>query len=195
MAVTISYIGNAARLLLQDVDGVRWTDAELITWVNEGRREMAHIKPSVFGQGSEFIHTLTAGNLQSSAAAGAYAIASVDSNYPSGLAIRPGDHEQLDAFRPQWRADTALSVDNWWPDHVNPIAFWVYPAAAGKQLKYRAYITPSDLSSLTDVALPFDQYASTLVNYVLARMYSKEDEAGSVAKAQEYLGLFTSALS
>ena len=195
MAITVSAIGDAARTILQDVDKVRWTDAELLMWVNEGRRSIAGIKPSVFGQGSEFMHTLGAGNLQVIAATNAYAIASIDSNYPSGVAVRPGDHEQLDAFRPGWRADTAAAVQNWWPDGVNPIAFWVYPAAAGKQLKYHAYITPTDVTSLSDVALPFDQHAVALVNYVLARMYSKEDEAGSAAKAQEYIGLFTSALA
>ena len=190
---TVSEIASTARIILQDA-GVRWTDSEMITWVTDGRRVMAELKPSVFGQGSQFTHTLTAGCFQTLGVSGAYALSSIDSNV-GGKVIRPADKNQLDAYRPSWRNDTATVVDNWFPDTVNPLGFWVYPAAAGKQIIGHMFVTPVPVTGMNDEALPFAQYTPILVNYVLYRAFSKEDEAGSVAKAQAAYTLFTTALA
>ncbi len=194
MTIIAQQAVTRARVLLQDTTGIRWDDAEMLLWVNEGRREMAHLKPAIFGNGTEVTHTLTTGCKQRIATTGAYKIDSINYNVTSGKAVRPTSKTQLDAFKPSWRNDTGTDVQNWFEDSTDPLGFWVYPASTG-DLKAHVYITPTDLASLAEPALPFDQYEPVLVNYLAYRSFSKEDEAGSAAKAQAYFALFTSALA
>jgi hypothetical protein len=196
MAITGTQISGRAGILLQDTSGTRWDPTtERLAWINDGRREMAILKPAVFGAAAnEITHTLTTGCKQRIATTDAYKIASVDYNVTSGVAIRPTTQDQLDAFKPAWRGDTGDDVQNWFSDQTDPLSFWVYPASTGN-IKAHVHISPPDLASLDDVALPFDIYEPVLVNYVCYRALSKEDEAGAVAKAQAFYALFTSALA
>ncbi len=193
MTITAQQISNSMGVLLLDTDATRWTTAERLTWINNIRRQMAEKKPEIFGNGTEVTHTLTTGPKQRITASNAYRIVSIDSNVTSGKAIRPTARLPLDAFKPDWRNDTGVNVQNWFPDETDPLSFWVYPASTGT-LKAHVHITPADLVSLSDTALPFDQYEPILLNGCMYLAYSKEDEAGSAAKAQAYFQLFTTAL-
>lgn len=195
MTIPATQVATRARYLLQDASGTRWTDAEILHWINEGRREMARIKPTVFGNGTEVTHTLTAGCRQRITTADAYRIDSINYNVASGAAIRATTKDLLDAFKPAWRKDTGTEVQNWFSDETDPLAFWVYPAAEGVMVKAHVHISPADLTALSDTALPFDIYEPALVNYVCAKALAKEDEAGSLAKAQAFAQLFTDGLS
>jgi hypothetical protein len=194
MPITGTHISDRVGILLQDTTATRWPTSERLIWINDGRREMAQLKPDIFGNGTEVAHTLTAGCKQRVTTTGAYRLVSVDSNEDSGKAIRPTTKEQLDAFRAGWRSDTGGDVQNWFSDNTDPLGFWVYPASTGN-IKCHVNITPTDLASLSDLALPFDQYEPILVNYVCYRAFSKEDEVGSAQKAQAFYALFTSALT
>lgn len=194
--ITGTQISNRVGILLQDEGSTRWTAAERLGWMNDGRREMAHAKPTIFGSGTEVTHTTTAGNKQTIGTSGAYSIVSVDSNVSTGKAIIPCTKVYLDAFRSTWRSDSGTEVQNWFPDEIDQVSFWVYPAVGvGVDLKAHVFITPADLGALTDVALPFDQYEPVLVNYVCYRALAKEDEAGAVQKAQAFYELFKAGLS
>lgn len=195
MAITGTQISTRVGILLNDTSLVRWDAAERLVWINDGRREMASLKPTIFGNGTKVTHTLAAGCYQRIDTAGAYQLKSIDSNNATGKAIRPTTQQQLDAFKPGWRADTGTEVQNWFPDETDPLGFWVYPAVSGAVVDTHVWITPTDLATLSDTALPFDQYEPALVNYVCYRALSKEDEAGMVAKATGFYSLFTSALS
>lgn len=194
-SILASKISDNAGILLNDIGAVRWTLPERLTWINDGRREMARLKPEIFGGSSYLAHTLTAGSRQTVTAAGAYKIDRVEKNVSSGKAILPAIRSQFDAFNPSWQNDTATDVANWFPDEANPLAFWVHPTAAGKVVALYAFIDPADLSALNQVALPVDIYSPILLNYLLYRAYAKEDEAGAEAKAQAYFTLFTTALA
>lgn len=193
--ITGTQIIERVNYLLNDVSNVQWTAAEKLAWLNDGRREMATLKPEIFGSGTEVEHSATAGAKQRITATGAYRLLTVDSNAASGKATRPTTQAQLDAFRPGWRSETSALVQNWFLDATDPLAFWVYPVvAAGLVLKAHVYITPPDLASLTDTALPFDQYMMPLVNYICFRALSKDNEGGNETKAAAYFQLFTAAL-
>lgn len=197
MAITVQQVFDRAGVLLSDTTNVRWTTEELLNWLNDGRREMAVRKPSIFGNGTEITHTTTDGNKQTVTTTGAYRIDSVNSNVASGKAIRVCDKAQLDAFKPAWRNDTAADAQNWWGDETDPLSFWIYPSVgAGRDIKAHVHITPADLSSMTDTALPFDIYEPALVNYLCFRMLSKDAEyAGNAQAAAAYYQLFTTALA
>lgn len=192
MSTTAQQVSDRAGILLGDTSLVRWPGPERMLWINDGRREMAYLKPEVFGHGAEVTHTLTTGNRQVVTASGAYRIVSVDSH--DSRAVRPTTRELLDAFRPQWSVDTGAKVQNWFSDQADPLSFWVYPQSTGT-MKLHVNITPSDLTSMSDTALPFDIYASALTNYVCYRALSKEDEAGAAEKAAAFYQRFTAALS
>ena len=195
MALTGTDIAVRARTLLNDDTGVRWTDAELLRWINDGRREMAALKPKVFGQTSHTTHTLDAGAYQTLGLTGAYAIADITRN-TSGSAVRVVTRESLDTFRPGWVAETGAAVQNWVPDATNPLAFWVFPSVTGASIDVLALVTPPDLPALTSTALPFDQYLTPLTNYVMHRALAKDAEvAANAALSAAYLTLFSTALS
>lgn len=194
-SITGTTVVERARTLLQDTAGIRWTDTEMLGWANDGRREMARLMPSIFAETSAVQHTTSAGPAQRCASLGAYRVLSVDSD-SAGKAIRPTTKSVLDAFHPGWRADTATSAHNWFPDDADPLRFWIYPAVgAGKTLNLHILASPADLAALTQVALPLDIYEPILMNYLCFRAYSKETEAGAVEKAAAYFKLFTEALS
>ena len=197
MTITAQQISDRAGLLLSDTTLVRWLADERLIWISDGRREMAKLKPTIFGNGTEVTHTATSGNKQTVTATGAYKIDSVNSNVASGKAVRVCDKSQLDAFKPAWRNDTGTDVQNWWSDETDPLSFWVYPAVtAGAGLKMHVHLAPTDLTSMSDIALPFDIYEPALVNYLCFRMISKDAEyAGNAPAAQAYFQLFTSALA
>lgn len=194
MAITVAQVFSRVNYLLNDTTDTRWTAAEKLLWLNDGRREMAALKPGVFGAGSEVTHTSTSGARQRITATGAYRLASVDYNVASGAALRVTTRQQLDAFAPDWRALVDTDAENYFTDETDPLAFWICPSVGvGAQIKCHVHITPTDLVNTSDVALPYDQFEPPLVNYILFRAFSKEDEAGAEQKAAAYLQLFQSA--
>lgn len=192
MPITAQQISDSAGILLQDVSATRWTDVERLVWINDGRRQMAELKPEIFGAGTEVVHTLVSGARQRIATVNALRLVSVDSH--GGSAVLPTSRQALDGFRPAWRTDTGRTVDNWLPDETDPLAFWIHPGSTG-DLRCHVLLMPPDLAAPSDVALPFDIYKPHLVNYVCYRALAKEDEAASVDKAAIYLKLFNDGLS
>ncbi len=196
MTITAATTIVSVRDLIGDPYSERWTDADLLKWITDGLREMATIRPAIFGaSGTELSHVLAAGCKQRLTAANAFQIVSVDYNVASGKAIRLITGSQLDAFRPGWRADIAADVQNWFPDGEDQLSFWVYPAVAGATVSVHAHITPAAVTTTAAVVLPYDQYAPVLVNYVCFRAFSRDVEyGGNQAAAQAYYALFTAAL-
>lgn len=161
-------------------------------WINDGRRQMAELNPKIFGGGTEVAHTLTSGARQRIVTNLAIKLLSVDSH--NGSAVLPTTRQALDSFRPEWRSDTGRGVDNWFSDETDQLAFWVHPVSTGV-LRCHVLLMPADLTSLSDVALPFDILKPHLVNYLCYRAFSKEDEVASIEKAAAYLKLFVDGLS
>lgn len=194
MAVTGTKLVADARTELNDSAGERWTNTDFLVWINKMRREMSALKPQVFGSGSEVTHTLAAGAKQTVSTAQAYKIHSVDYNVSTGNAISKVLMSAMDSANPAWRAETDTEVANWCPDDVDPLVFWVNPAAAGTDIKLHVLIAPSDLTDLSQNAIPFDQYSPAAVNYLIYCALIKEDEAKAQEKALAHLQMFTQAL-
>lgn len=173
----------------------------MMQWINEGRREMATLKPEVFGQLTDVTHTTVSGCSQRLTTTNAIKLVSVDSNVASGRAIRPTTRQQLDAFRPEWRSDdNEDDAQNWFPDETDPLRFWIYPAVgASKSLKTHALVMPTDVSQVSDEVVPLPKYEQALVNYICFRALSKPDSgksanADNVNRATAYFNLFVEAM-
>lgn len=192
MAVTGTQIAAKARIPLNDSTGVRWTDSMILGWINDGRKEMAAIRPQTFGLLTDLSHTLVGGARQRLSSTTAYKLASVDSH--NNIAIHPTERVYLDRFRPGWRGESGAQIQNAFLDETDPLAFWVYPPATGS-VKVHAYVAPVPLTALGETALELDQYEPSLLNYVLSKAYLIDDEPGAAERSVAHFQLFKDSLA
>lgn len=204
MSITAQSVVNDARVLLNDIAGARWGNAEMLSWVNAGRRDMAALSPKVWGQLAKRTVTLLAGAYQSlmtlDGVSDAFALVDVMNNATAAgkasTVIKLASRSQLDNYRPGWRSETGTAVQNWFRDEANHFGFWVYPAVSGGKIDINVSVTPADLSALSEVIAPLDVLATTLMHYLLYRAYAKDAEvAQNAALSQNYLQLFMAGAS
>ena len=194
--VTAQTIINKAAIQLTDIANVRWTRAELLSWLNDGMRQIVLIQPS--GSSTTVSMQLTAGTRQSIPTDGwlllqIYRNMGVSGSTP-GRAIRIVSREILDGFNPNWHTDTAAAeVRNYIYDAQDQLAFYVYPPNTGTgyiELNYSAQ--PTNLTSESQTIPIFDVFQQSLVDYILFRACSKDAEyAPGLQLAQAYLATFT----
>ena len=189
-----SEIVDRARIVLNDADGIRWLDAEILKWINDGQRVIALVRPDASVSNSTL--SLTTGTKQSIPNDG-LRLLDVIRNTNGGRAVRHVDRDVLDTQNPTWHADTSsTTIKNYIYDNRDPKNFYVYPpAAAGASLNIIYSKNPTDCantSSNIDVA---DIYADPLLNYVLHRAYSKDAEfAQNFELSANYLAIFQAML-
>ena len=181
---------------LQDSAGVRWPQSERLRYLNDGRREMAILRPDIYAQ--TLTLTLVSGTRQ---AIPPNCTKLFDVQRNSGVDGAPGaaigiiERDVLDAFRPGWHEEPpAAVIRNFMFDERTPRVFWVYPpASAGTRVETSVSIEPSDVG-LSDMLTQEGVLAQALVYYVLYRALMKDAEyAGNAALAtQNYQAFMTS---
>lgn len=197
--VTAKTIIDKAGTQLIDLAGVRWTRAELLSWLNDGLRQIVIINPNASNTVSSV--KLVAGTRQTLPSDG-WLLLGVIRNMGTGgatpgRAIRIISRELLDGYNPNWHTDTASDITkNYIYDLQDQAAFYVYPPSTGNnyiELNYSKQ--PVDLSAETQVIPIFDVYQGALVDYVLYRACSKDAEyAPGLELAKGYLSTFTAAV-
>jgi hypothetical protein len=202
MALTPSELLTRAADVLQDAGNVRWSQAELLRYLNDGRRELAIHRPDVYATTSTM--TLVAGSKQSIPVDGAKfldAIRNVSAANAIGRAVRLIEREVLDAQMPDWHTLAAsTSIKHFMFDERTPKTFYVYPpAAAGHKLdvsysKAPVDIVSGDLNSSTALSAE-EIYTGTLVDYILYRALSKDAEyAANAQRASLHYTAFATSL-
>lgn len=194
--VTAQTILNKAAIQLTDIANIRWTRAELLSWLNDGMRQIVVIQPSA--SSTTVSKLLSAGTRQTLPADG-WLLLQIYRNMGTtgttpGRAIRIVSREVLDGFNPNWHTDTASAeVKNYIYDVQDQLAFYVYPPNTGTgyiELNYSAQ--PANLTSESEVIPIFDIFQQALVDYILFRACSKDAEyAPGLQLAQAYLATFT----
>ena len=197
--VTAKTIIDKASIQLIDLTNIRWTRAELLSWLNDGLRQIVTIQPSA--SATTVSKLLVAGTRQSIPTNG-WLLLSVYRNMGTngttpGRVIRLISREILDSFNPYWNTDTATAeVRNCIYTDQDQTAFYVYPPNTGTQyieLNYSAQ--PADLTLDTQPIPIFDVFQSALVDYILYRACSKDAEyAPGVALSQSYMATFIAAI-
>jgi len=202
MAQTPNDILIRAGDILQDQTNVRWVQAELLRYLNDGRRELAIHRPDIYS--STFVHTLIAGSYQSIPTDGNRfldAVRNISATNVVGRAVRVVEREILDAQSPDWHTEAAsTAIRHFMFDERSPKTFYVYPpAAAGHKLEIVYSRSPvdiatSDLSS-TSILASEDIYSGVLLDYILYRAFSKDSEyAGNMQRASLHYQMFTTSL-
>lgn len=184
----VSDITLRARILLNDQDGTRWLDNELVAWINDAQKLIAMTRPDSSVSNSAL--TLVVGSKQSIPAAG-FRLLDVVRNLSAdgvtgGRSIRLVDREVLDSQDPMWHTSTAsATIKHFIYDNRDPKNFYVYPpAVAGTKIEAMYSVSPSEIvydavtpaTTLNTSLTVSDVYLEAVLNYVMYRSYSKDAE-------------------
>ena len=197
--VTAKTIIDKASIQLIDLTNIRWTRAELLSWLNDGLRQIVTIQPSA--SSTTVSKQLAAGTRQYIPTDG-WLLLSIYRNMGTngttpGRVIRIVSREILDSFNPNWNTVTATAeVRNYMYTDQDQLAFYVYPPNTGTQyIELNYSVQPVDLTLETQPIPIFDVFQSALVDYILYRACSKDAEyAPGVALSQSYMATFVAAI-
>ena len=184
----VSDITSRARILLNDQDGTRWLDNELVSWINDAQKLIALVRPDASVANSTV--TLVAGTKQT-VPSGGFRLLDVIRNMGAdgttgGRSIRIVDREVLDSQDPMWHTTTQSgTIKHFIYDNRNPLAYYVYPPAiAGTKIEIMYSVSPAEIvynagnvagTMNTDLTVA-DIYLESVLNYVMYRAYSKDAE-------------------
>jgi hypothetical protein len=204
--ITLTNILSRVEDTLQDPSNVRWAEAELTRYINDGQREVVNLKPETSADHANI--QLSTGTEQSIPTVGLRLINVVRNMSAAGSsatgkrAIRLVDVDILNTTDPDWHdpSVTGLSahgteIKHFVFDNDDPKKFYVYPGVSGNAFVEIIYSkSPTDLSSGSDVVQVDDIYVNAIVHYTLFRAFMKEGEAASMQRASAHYQLFTSGL-
>lgn len=193
---------------LQDTTSVRWTEAELLRYINDAQREIVNLRPEASAATANV--ALVVGTAQTIPTAGLRLIKVVRNMSAAGgsatgkRAIRIVDREILDSQEPNWHDPTVsgdaahtTTVKHYVFDEDDPRRFYVYPGASSTSTFVEiVYSTsPTDLANTSATIYVDDIYANAIIDFVLYRAYMKDAEfAGNQQRAGMHYQLFTSSL-
>jgi hypothetical protein len=207
--LTGTNIIDRARLTLQDSSGVRWTDAELLIYINDAQREVVNIKPEATATHENI--SLSTGTEQTLPSGGLRLIkvsrnmSGTASDATGSKAIRIVEEDLLNSIEPDWHDPTVTGssahgsiIKNYIFDADDPKKFYVYPGVASGSSAYVELIDsklPTDLSSVSSTIDIEDTYGNAILNFVLYRAYLKDAEyAGNQQRAGSHYQLFLNSL-
>jgi hypothetical protein len=198
MPLTAQAVIDRANDLILDATNTRWSAAELLRWLNDGRREMAITRPDLYAVVS--IVPLVAGTKQAIPTDGDRFLDAVR-NFDSagttpGRAVRPIQREVMDAQFPDWHSEASAATKHFMFDERVPRIFYVYPpAVAAAKLEISYAQSPADIANTNDELTKEGMYSNALVDYVCYRAFLKDAEfAGNQARSALHYQLFKSAI-
>lgn len=189
---------NRVSITLQDPTFVRWTQSELLNYLNDAQRQVVLFRPDAKAVNAPFTcvnaakQTLPADGLR---------LISVLRN-TGGRAITKVDRSILDVQLPTWY-ETAVGTDgvkHYVYDALDPKNFYVFPKpAAAYQIDIIYAMSPVDIvisnyTTDTQVIGIDDIYANALMDYMMYRAYQKDSEFANLNRAAVYYQAFTTSL-
>lgn len=185
---------DSAGYLLQDKAHVRWTEDELLKWLNAGQAEAVIYKPNIYVRSVDL--ALAKGSKQSLPQDG-LSLVDIPRN-SDGNVITVIPRSSLDAQEIGWHlqknaSDVAL---HYCYSDLDPKRFYIYPPSPGGnkvELVYNAIPTTVGISDPISID---DIYVSALVDYVIYRAFSKDSEFApqSAASAMQHYANFQNAI-
>lgn len=174
MATKVRSILNRVAALLNDEEFVRWEEAELLEWLNDGQRVIAR------GPGTDVYVvrdnvTAAAGTVQD-LPTNSIRLVDVVKNVSDGSSIYQSDYATVDVLSSSWRAATADTAEVFFYDERNPKQFEVYPPQAGGELIEVVYNAQPGNAAIQGEIVIDDMYADALIDYIVYRALSKDTE-------------------
>lgn len=186
--------------LTDNIEPLRWTDAEFLWWLSDGQRQAATIRPDIFSKVA--VVALVAGTRQLLPADGV-SLLGVNRNMGTAgttprRAVTLIKRDLIDAFRPTWHAATrTLDIKNYLYDPLDPLAYQVYPPSnAAGRVEINYLYSPAMITTVgQNLEIP-DAYAPALMDYVLFRAHQKDAESAAGAQtAKMYFETFVQAMT
>lgn len=180
MALTVAQVFTRVADILNDIGNVRWTSAELLRYLSDGRRVLLIQRPDLYAT-TEVID-LAGGTRQTIPSTG-HRLLNVHCNVSAdgstrGRAMRPVDEEVLERVIPSWRSvANAEALVHWMYDERHPRVFEVYPQAVlGQKVEITYTAEPTELAGTGTELTQEGPYGAALVDYVVHRALSKDEE-------------------
>ncbi len=186
MADVQSIITEVRRTIHDQADlPFRWSDLELIDYVNAGNRQTVTLIPEA-NTVETIEDTLTSRVAKQSLPAGGIKFIKVARNYaddgttPQGV-VRFSEKDALDSFEPDWeyvsiKADGANYFEHFCHDSREPDIYFVYPVPVedNKKLAVVYSAIPTIITDASDTFPLPDKYINALVQYTVYRALTKE---------------------
>lgn len=204
-ATTVGAILDNVKRILQEVEpeGIRWTSAELVGWLNEFYQAAVQVKFDAFAVNEEL--ELVPGTRQQIPSNGVRLIDVVRNTVGRQMAVRVIARKTLDSMRRAWHSDPeSLEIELFVYDDLDPTRFYVYPPAmegARLEIIYSALPELHDVSggaeAVRSEAFRLNgAYAPIATDYVLYRAFSKDAEhAANLGRAQMHYQSYLQQLS
>jgi hypothetical protein len=185
---------DGARKPLNDAAKIRYPDADLFLWAQDGIRETAFARPDLFTLLAPV--TCVAGALQTVATATVPGLYVLDvQNVVGGSAVNKGDLDTLRRYARNWQNDDDDEAENWFPV-TDDLAKRPQPAPAGQVVMASYVIDPlATIPASTSVVMPIpDNLLPAIESYVVFRAESIDDEHVNSGRSQAAYANFRSIL-
>lgn len=199
--IAVTAIFSTVRQVLQDVAGDRWSNAELLSYLNEGQRAILTFKSNAYVKSD--VVKLAAGTRQS-LPSDCVQLIDIPRNMGAngqtpGRAVRIVKRELLDSKVPRWHAaDPSSEVKHYMYSALQPKQFFVYPpqpATLQGHVEIVFGATPPD-ASINGPIYVDDIYEAPLIDYVLHRSFAKDTEfAADQNRSAQHFQAFVFALT
>lgn len=191
---TAGELTSEAATTLFDETGVRWTETELIGYLNDAQKLVCLLKPIAYTLNVPV--QLVPGPLQSIPAGGTILV-DVLYNLGAGGAT-PGRgitqiaRKLMESYRPSWRSDPAAGeVKHFVFDERDPTHFEVYPSQPSPahyiQISHAA--VPPDLEDPDDDVLLSPVFHVPMKFMVLSSAYTKSSSSQDFGRAASYMAI------
>jgi hypothetical protein len=189
MSHTAQDIFDEVRRTIHDEDATnyRWSDAELIDYLNAGCRQTVQLIPeantveTIEDTGTSRIarQVLPAGGIKFIRVGRNYAD---DGTTPQGT-VRYVEKDALDTYDPDWEyvlaagvVDGANYFQHFCHDKREPTVYYLYPPPAADNKRYAAVYSadPTAVTATTDNFPLADEYVNGVVQYVVFRCFTKQ---------------------
>lgn len=192
--MTPAEVITEVRSILQDADTpYRYSDTDLLGFVNQTIKRMVVLRPDLFGEINDI--PTTAGTAVQSLPSDALRLIDIF-QVKGGNAITEVDRETMARYAPDWMNATAGSPVNFMRHIKNSERFFLYPPPSEGTVLVGEYAkVPSDYELSDTITTPSEAFFPTIIDGVVWLAESIEDEAVNSKRAEFFLQLFTSQLS
>lgn len=169
----------------------RFSDADLLAFVNEAIQRAAVVRPDLFLVSEDI--TPTVGQVEQTLPATVTRISELH-RIVGGAALGEVDKETMDRSAPNWTTDTADTPVNWVRHPRNPRKYFLYPRpSTGTQIAAE-FVEVPDAYALGDTMILPDSYKSAVIDCVVALAEIIDNEHVETARAKSFFESFMQAL-
>lgn len=188
-----------ARDTLNDPDGVRWIDTDMLRWLGDALRAVGVLRPAAASKTTAL--ALTPSSTIQSIPADGFMLLDVRRNMGAdgltpGKPVREVDYDALQAFDATWHsASGATVIDNYaYRKDKEPLQFWVSPNVAATPAVYVEVEYAevwADPDTMADTLPLNEEYKNALSEFVIGKALSIDSDTGDAKYEQHFASFAT----